>query len=192
MDISKTTISLARFIKQFRKDILSGQGILMDISFEEMTQEHVAPALEIYNYYIRNSTATFHKTELDENEMRKILFHNNPKYRSYAVLLDKCLCGYVLLTQHKVRQAFDFTAEVTLYLKHDCTGRGIGTRSLEFIEQYARTTDIHVLVSTISGENDSSCRLFQKQGYEKCAHYREVGYKFDRWVDLVVYQKIIS
>ena len=164
----------------------------MDISFKEMTQEYVAPALEIYNYYIRNSTATFHKAELNEDEMSKILFHENPKYRTYAILLDECVCGYVLLTQHKVRQAYDFTAEVTLYLKQDCTGRGIGTRALEFIEQYARTTDIHVLVSTISGENESSCRLFEKQGYEKCAHYKEVGYKFDRWVDLVVYQKIIS
>ena len=97
-----------------------------------------------------------------------------------------------MLFRSKNREAYDTTAEVTIYLKHDCIGKGIGSAALTYIEDYAMDKNFHVLIATITGENEQSIRTFDKNGYEKCAHYKQVGKKFDRWLDVVAYQKILE
>lgn len=160
-------------------------------NFEKMKEEYLKPVLEIYNYYILNTTATFHANVLDYNEMREFVFFQSDKYQTFVVLDEEMICGYVLITQHKNREAYDGTAEVTIYLKPDCVSKGVGSKSLAYIEEYAKLQGIHVLVATVCGENQASIRLFEKNGYQKCAHYKEVGQKFGRFLDIVAYQKIL-
>lgn len=164
----------------------------MSIKFEELTLEHLSEVLKIYTYYVLNTTATFHSNPLTMNEMKELVIFDNPKYKSFIILHDNIICGYVILTQHKKREAYDGTAEVTVYLKENYTGKGIGSQAVKFIEEYALTKDIHVLVATICGENNKSIGMFEKNGYEKCAHYKEVGRKFGKLLDVVAYQKIIN
>jgi L-amino acid N-acyltransferase YncA len=159
--------------------------------FEEIREDHLSKVLEIYNYYVSNSTATFHKHLLNQDEMREIVFFKNPKYKTFVILDDNDVNGYVLLTPYKKREAYDGTAEVTIYLKPDCTGKGIGSLALQYIEAFAKKTTIHSLISIICGENNQSIRLFEKNGYLKCAHLKEVGEKFGRLLDIVDYQKMI-
>ena len=96
-----------------------------------------------------------------------------------------------MVNQHKKKQAYDGSAEVTIYLKPEYLGQGIGSTSLKFIEEFAKDKGFHVLIATICKENEKSKFLFEKHGYEQCAHYREVGYKFGRKLDIITYQKII-
>ena len=63
--------------------------------------------------------------------------------------------------------------------------------TLKMMEQVARSNGIKVLIGIISGENQPSIRLFEKCGYEKCGHYRQVGEKFGRLLDVVSYEKIL-
>ncbi len=160
--------------------------------FEPVKEEIVDELRDIYQYYINHTTATFHKKEISKEEMRELVLFSHPKYESYVIRYSGELCGYVILTQYKGREAFDYTAEVTIYLKSGYEGKGLGSCALEFIEQRARTKDLHVLIALICGENKGSIALFEKHGYEKCAHYKEVGYKFSRWLDLVCYQKMLN
>ena len=158
---------------------------------EELKEDHLTKIREIYNYYILNSTATFHAHPLSIDEMRELVFFDNPKYKTFAILDGHDLCGYVILTQHKKREAYDGTAEVTVYLQPDCIGKGLGSLALRYIEDIAKKSNIHVLVATICGENNQSIGLFEKNSYFKCAHYKEVGQKFGKLLDLVAYQKIL-
>jgi L-amino acid N-acyltransferase YncA len=162
------------------------------ISFVELCDERLNEITEIYNHYILNSTATFHGRRLSAEEMKEIVFFENPKYKTYLILQDDVICGYVILSQHKKREAYDGTAEITVYLKPDLTGKGIGTIALKHIEEIAHKSDIHVLVATIAGNNNSSIKLVEKNGYFKCAHYKEVGRKFGQLLDVVAYQKILE
>jgi Sortase and related acyltransferases len=159
--------------------------------FVKMSEEYLPEVLAIYNYYVKNDTATFHIDLLNLEEMRPIVFFDNPKYQTFLIFKGDDLCGYVLLTQYKKREAYDGTAEVTIYLKPECTGCGIGSEALQHIENFARQANFHSLISIICGENNSSIRLFEKNGYQKCAHFKEVGQKFGRWLDVVDYQKMI-
>ena len=164
---------------------------MAELEFQEIREEHLDEVLSIYNYYVEHSTATFHAHLQTREEMRGIVFFNSPKYRTYVILKDGELCGYVLLTRFKSREAYDCTAEVTIYLKNGCERAGIGTKALQFIEAFGRQQNFHSLMSVITGENTASIGLFASAGYEKVAHYKEVGKKFGRYLDVVCYQKIL-
>jgi phosphinothricin acetyltransferase len=163
----------------------------MNITFEEMTEAYLEEARSIYNYYVLNSTATFQIHESSPDEMRELVFFTNPRYRTYVIKAADIVCGYVLLTQFKKREAYDRAAEVTIYLKQGYTGQGIGRYAVEMIEAYAVAQNVHVLIASICGENTGSIRLFESCGFDKCAHFREVGEKFGRRLDVVYYQKIL-
>jgi phosphinothricin acetyltransferase len=105
--------------------------------------------------------------------------------------MDNECCGFCYFSQYKKRQAYDRTAEISLYLKPEYTGRGIGKDVLTYLENVAKQNGISVLIGIISGDNENSIKLFERTGYEKCAHFRQVGEKFNKILDVVSYQKII-
>lgn len=162
-----------------------------DIRFEEMRVEFLPSVANIYNYYILNSTATFHSNELSLEDIKGIVFTGSPRFQSFAILDGERVCGYSILSPFKKREAYDATAEVTVYLEDGYTGKGVGSMAISHLEKVAAQNGFHVLLAVICGENDQSIRLFEKLGYEKCAHYKEVGIKFGRLLDVVCYQKII-
>lgn len=163
------------------------------IDFVPVAEKHVDAIRDIYNYYVENTTVTFHSQLLDNKEMEEILYFKNPRFSSYSILnLEKEVVGYVIIGYYKPRQAYDFTAEVTIYLHPDFTGKGIGNKAMKFIEKTAREKDFHALLGVICAENETSIRLFKKFGYWECANFKEVGLKYNRLLDVVVYQKILK
>jgi L-amino acid N-acyltransferase YncA len=124
--------------------------------------------------------------------MKEIVNLNHSIYKTFVIFMDDSLCGYVLFTQHKKREAYNTTAEVTIYLKFEFSSKGIGGTALSFIENEAKNAGIHALIATITNENIASIKLFEKNGYFKCADYKEVGKKFGRYLDLIAYEKILE
>ncbi|AIQ52265.1 GNAT family N-acetyltransferase [Paenibacillus sp. FSL R7-0331] len=165
-----------------------GVGLL----FEEMTEEHLAGVLDIYNYYVLNTTVSFHTEPLTLDEMRQSVLNGDPRFKSYAVMQAGSLAGYVLITRHKNKQAYDTSGEISIYLSPDSGGRGIGGQALMFIEQKAAALRFHALVATVCADNEHSRRLFTRHGYEQSALFRQIGRKFGRWLDIASYQKIIG
>lgn len=155
----------------------------------EMEELFVGSALEIYRWYVLNSTATFQISEPTESQIRSLLFFEKKRYRSFALLADGRFAGYGIVTCFKPREAYDRTGEVTIYLSPECTGKGYGRTLLAHLEAFARDQGIRVLVALVTGENEASCKLFERSGYAKCAHYHEVGEKFGRLLDLVCFEK---
>lgn len=147
---------------------------------------------EIYDYYIVNSTATFHTDLITFEELESIIPIDDPKYKSFLIEYEGETCGYCYISQYKKRQAYDRTAEITIYLKPGYSGKGIGKESMRLLETAAKINGISVLIGIISGDNEASIGLFEKCGYEKCAHFKQVGEKFNQLLDVVAYQKIIS
>lgn len=162
------------------------------LAFRPTEEADLAPLLQIYNYYVRTSTATFHTQEIDEATFRSLLFPGYPRYDSWVVLSEGVLAGYVILARYKPREAYDGSAEVTLYLEESFAGRGLGSAALAFVEARARERAFHNLLAVITGENSASIRLFEKHGYQRCAHYHEVGKKFGRLLDVVSYEKLLN
>ncbi len=161
----------------------------MAILFETLREPHLPAVVGIYNWYVANSTATFHTEPVAPAEMLEFLYIGHPRYKSFVIKLEEEIVGYCFLTQHKKRQAYDRTAEVTVYLHPEFRGQGIGRKALDHLEAEARAVNLSNLIGVISGDNLGSIRVFEKAGYVKCAHFRNVGEKFNTVLDVVAYQK---
>lgn len=163
----------------------------MKLTFLPFEEKYLADMHTIYTYYILHSTATCQISPIGLDEMRKIALPETPRYKTYVILNDENVCGYVLYTRFRSREAYNNTAEVTIYLKQGYTGMGIGAKALGLIENEAKKAGIHALVSQISSENTASIRLFEKCGYVRCADFKESSFKFGHYFGLVCCEKII-
>ncbi|MDU4959369.1 MAG: GNAT family N-acetyltransferase [Sporomusaceae bacterium] len=165
---------------------------MSDYRLTAIKDRHLDAVHAIYSHYVLHSSATFHIQPPTLEQMRAMVFFNNDRHQTFVIVDDsEAVCGYVLTASHKAREAYDQTAEVTIYLHPDYSGRGLGSQALRHIEAFARTQGLHVLVATICGGNQASIRLFERNGYEQCAHYKEVGKKFGQWLDIIACQKIL-
>jgi phosphinothricin acetyltransferase len=164
----------------------------MKIEFVDLVEAHLVIVKDIYNYYIENTTATYYTEKISINELKEFIPIQNNKYKSFLINIDNECCGFCYYSQYKKRQAYDRTAELSIYLKPEYTGKGIGKTAIDYLENVARQNGISVLIGIISGDNESSQKTFQKSGYEKCGHFKQIGEKFNKILDVVTYQKIIQ
>lgn len=160
-----------------------------DLQFKELESVDFKVVKEIYDYYILNTTATWHTEPVSEIELQNAIYVGHPRYRSYLVYAQGEVIGYCYFSEYKKRQAYYRSSEVTLYLKPDATGKGYGSIILKKMEEEASKVGIHTLLGVISGDNEGSISLFEKNGYTKCAHLRNMGEKFGKLLDIVCYQK---
>ncbi|UQZ36266.1 GNAT family N-acetyltransferase [Paenibacillus sp. PK3_47] len=169
-----------------------GKAEATGLSFTEIGEEHLEDVLDIYNYYVMNTTVSFHTEPQTLQEMRQAVLNGDHRFKSYAIVQDGSMRGYVLIARHKNKQAYDTSGEISIYLRPGQGGRGLGGEALSFIEEQAAELGFLVLVATVCADNEPSRRLFLKHGYEQSALFREIGYKFGRWLDIVSYQKIVG
>jgi phosphinothricin acetyltransferase len=152
--------------------------------------DDAAQIAEIYNYYIKNTHQTFETEPLSADEMRARIAGISENYPYVVAEEDGTIYGYAFATQFKMRQAYEYSAEVSIYVKNDAKQKGIGSQIYEKLFEQLRQTDIHALVAGISLPNDGSVRFHEKLGFEKVAHFKEVGYKLGRWVDVGYWELI--
>lgn len=146
-------------------------------------------AQQVYDYYSLHSTATFHDTPLTPDEFASCIDTRFPAYPSFLIKEGKNLLGYCGIRRYNPNKAYDRTAEVTIYLSPEHTGRGIGRIALGYVETYARKAGIRVLLGIITGGNIPSIRLFERMGYSRCACLRNVGEVSGNVLDVLFYQK---
>lgn len=161
------------------------------LKFKEICESEYKQILDVYNFYIQNSTATFHLHDLTLDEIKANLPKINDIYKVYTIYFKDEFCGYCYLNNWKPRQAYNRSAEITLYLKPEFHGNGIGRKALEFLEEKAVASGLKNLLGVITLENTASIKLFEKMGYEKVGHMKNIGEKFGRLLDVVTYQKEI-
>lgn len=163
--------------------------MLYQLSFKPMEEEDLLLVKEIYDYYIRHSTATFHTELISINELKDYIYLNHPRYRSFLILCDEVPAGFCYYTHFKKRQAYDRTAEVAIYLRPEFCDKGIGPKVLAFLEKEAKGSDIKNLIALVTGNNFASIKLFERSGYKKVAHFEKVGEKLGLILDVLAYQK---
>jgi phosphinothricin acetyltransferase len=163
----------------------------MNITFKDLQEQDLPEVKRIYDWYIANSTATFHTELITIEQLKEFIYIGHPWYKSYFAYVNNEIAGYCFLTNYKKRQAYDRTAEVTLYLKPESCNKGIGKIALQHLEEKAKEVGLKNLIGVITGDNEASIALFEKMGYTKCAHYKNVGEKFNKVLDVVAFQKEI-
>ena len=149
-----------------------------------------AQIAEIYNYYIVNTHHTFETEAVDESEMRSRIDEIIEKYPYYVSEENGEILAYAYAAPYKSRCAYQSSAEVSVYVKNNIQQKGIGTRLYEKLLAELQSSDVHAIIAGIALPNDASIRLHEKFGFEKVAHFREVGFKFGRWIDVGYWELI--
>lgn len=147
---------------------------------------------EIYNYYIDNTTVTFEETGVSEDEMSKRISTITQKYPWLVYELDGSPVAYAYATEWKPRNSYRYTAEATIYLKNGMGGHGIGSELYKALLTELSVLGVHAVLGGIALPNEGSVALHEKFGFEKVAHFRQTGYKFDHWIDVAYWEKILE
>lgn len=87
---------------------------------------------------------------------------------------------------------YRFTVEHTIHVDARHQGAGVGGELLEALVERATAAGLHVMIGAIDGENDGSIRFHKRHGFVVVARVHEVGFKFGRWLDLVLVQRTLS
>lgn len=144
----------------------------------------------IYNEAIENTTATFDMVKKDyENRLLWFEEHQADPYVIFVDEIDGKVAGYGSLSEYRDRPAFKQTVEISIYIAPEFRNRGIGKKLMKETLDFAYANPkIHSIVSLITGENQQSIHLHEMHDFEFCGKIKEAGYKFDRWLDLNIYQ----
>ena len=146
--------------------------------------DDAAQIADIYNYYIKNTPQTFETEVLSVDEMKERIVEISEDYPYLVAEEDGEVFGYACAAQFKLRQAYEYSAEVSIYVKAEAKQKGIGTQLYKRLFDELADTDIHTIIAGISLPNDGSIRFHEKHGFIKVGHFREVGYKLGRWIDV--------
>jgi phosphinothricin acetyltransferase len=100
------------------------------------------------------------------------------------------IVAYAFASCYKPRSAYKKSVEVSVYVKNDLKRKGVGTKLYESLFDELSKMDVHAVIAGISLPNEASIKLHERFGMEKVAHFREVGFKLGRWIDVGYWELI--
>ncbi len=143
----------------------------------------------IYNEVLTTSTAIYNDKPSTREE--RIALWSSRKEQGYPFLVaadGKAIAGFASFGDFRPWPGYRFTVEGTVHIHSSIRGRGVGTELLMELIARARAIGKHIMIAGVDSENTASLRFLERFGFERTAHLREVGYKFDRYLDLVFLQ----
>lgn len=142
--------------------------------------------LDIYNYEVLNGVATL-DIKPKTYEERKVWFYEH-NIKNHPLLVyedDGKAVAYVSLSKYREKEAYNSTVELSVYVHHEFSGRGIATALLtEILDIAAADESIHTIVSVITGSNMVSKKLHEKFGFKFSGTIKEAAFKFGKYIDI--------
>lgn len=158
----------------------------------DVQSDDVDAVRDIYNYYIEHTVVSFEEQPVTASEMRTRIQIVTADFPWIVLVEDDTVAGYAYAGKWHSRCAYRSTVESTVYLAPSAVARGIGTKLYTELLDRLRQLPIHSVIGGIALPNAASVALHEKFGFEKAAHYKQVGYKMDRWIDVGYWQLILN
>ena len=155
------------------------------------TPDDAAAIADIYNHYVLHSIITFEEETVTAGEMRSRMDDIQSRFPLLVHDAGSGVDGYVYATPWKTRSAYRYAVETTVYVHKDRFRRGIGARLYAPLIATLRERGYHAAMAGIALPNDGSVGIHESVGFEKVAHFSEVGRKFDRWIDVGYWQLML-
>jgi L-amino acid N-acyltransferase len=147
----------------------------------------------IYNEVLTHSTAIYNDRPATVEE--RISWWRSRLAQGFPVLAaadGARIIGFASFVDFRAWPGYRFTVEGTVHIHADGRGQGVGTELLKAILARAKALGKHIMIAGVDSENAASLRFLERFGFERAGCLREVGYKFDRFLDLVFLQYWIS
>jgi L-amino acid N-acyltransferase len=162
------------------------------ITIRHATENDLPAMLEIYNDIIINTTAVW-QYDTHTLEMRQEWFKTKQEqgFPIFVAVEGGVIVGFSTYGTFRAWQGYKHTVENSVYVASNQRGKGIGKLLMPPLIESARQQGIHAIVAGIDAENEVSIKLHQQFGFVEVAHFKEVGYKFDKWMDLKFLELIV-
>jgi phosphinothricin acetyltransferase len=139
----------------------------------------------IYNPYVVETTVTFEEESVASAEMETRIRDTVAAGLPWVVAeIDGRIVAYAYASRWKSRCAYRYAVESTVYVAPGHAGQGLGTLLYRELFDQLRACGVHSVLAGITLPNDASVALHEKMGFEKVGQFREVGWKFRRWIDV--------
>ena len=162
------------------------------ITVRHATENDLPQILDIYNDIIANTTAVYYY-EPHTLEMRQQWFAERKQqgFPVFVVEEDGQILGMSTIGPFRVPTAYKYSVENTVHVAAHARGKGIGKLLMPPIIEAARELKQHTIIAGIDASNEVSLHLHKSFGFKEVAHFKQVGFKFDRWLDLKFLQLML-
>jgi phosphinothricin acetyltransferase len=146
---------------------------------------------DIYNHYVARSTCTYQTEPETMGDRAKWFAAHGPAHPITVTERDGEIVGWASLSPFHRRAAYRHSVENSIYVRHDLHKQGLGSALLKDLIDRARTAGHHTIIALIDASQPGSIALHDRFGFTNVAHLKEVGHKFDRWLDVVYMQLML-
>lgn len=154
--------------------------------------DDAAGIVEIYNDAVTNSTAVFDLVPRTLAQQQAWLADRSGAHAVLVAVDDAVVVGFASLSPYRDRPAYNTTVESSVYVHRDRQGAGIGRALMDRLVAQATDHGFHAAMARIVDDNAASIAVHEAVGYEVVGREREVGRKFNRWLDVVVMERLLS
>jgi phosphinothricin acetyltransferase len=145
----------------------------------------------IYNHEVTTATSTFDLVQRSRPEQEAWLAARSGAFSAIVAVDGDSVVGFASLSPYKERPAYRTTVEDSVYVERTRSGEGIGTALLTHLLDIARSSGFHTVMARIEASGTASRALHVRCGFELVGIEREVGRKFNRWLDVAVMEKVL-
>ena len=162
------------------------------VTIRTATEADIPALLEIYNDIIINTTAVWHE-EPHTLTMRQEWFalKKEQGFPVFAAVENDVVIGFSTIGPFRPWLGYRYTVENSVYVATGSRGKGVAKLLLPPLIEAAKQLGLHAIVAGIEASNEASIALHNKFGFVEVAHFKEVGFKFDRWMDLKFLELIV-
>jgi L-amino acid N-acyltransferase len=154
------------------------------------TESDLVAINDIYNHYVLHSTCTYQEEPEPLDGRRRWFSHHGDKHPMLVAEAGGQVVGWGSLSAYHARSAYRRTVENSVYVHHQHHQRGIGSLLLHELIARARSLGHHAIIAGIDADQTASVALHAKSHFEKIGHFKQVGFKFGRWLD-VSYMELV-
>jgi phosphinothricin acetyltransferase len=149
------------------------------------TAEDMEAVNDLYNGYVLDSTCTYQEIPEPIGSRHEWFARHGAAYPVTIAELAGRMVGWGALSPYHSRSAYRFTVENSVYVRRECHRRGIGSAILADLIDRAQVLGYHAIIAVVDADQAGSIGLHAKLGFREVGHFREVGLKFGRWLDVV-------
>lgn len=151
-----------------------------------------AALLAIYAPYVENTAITFEYEVPTIEDFANRIEKTLGKHPYLVAEEDGLILGYAYASTYYARAAYDWAVELSVYVSQDARGKGVGSKLYDELEGLLDQMGYMHFLACISLPNEDSLAFHAKRGYQQVAHFPKIGYKFERWHDIVWLQKSLE
>jgi L-amino acid N-acyltransferase len=163
------------------------------LEIREAHEDDLPAILDIYNDVVATSTAIYRDEPATLDDRRSWFMTRKAERQPVLVAIDAgAVVGFAAFGGFRPWPGYRFTVEHSVHVRGDHRGQGVGVALMTPLIEHATSLGMHVMIAGIDADNAGSIRFHERLGFDKVAHMKQVGFKFGRWLDLVLMQRFLT